>query len=723
MKYLIYDAETETHELYERKASPWNPLNWMVAEAWKTNDTEVEHNYFGKNRSYGTLGTLLKKYKPDFVVGHNIKFDLLWNLQDPENYKAWKEYVANGGLIWDTQLAQYLISGQSGEFFYNSLNDLAVLYGGTQKVDAIAMLWAQGVQTSDIDKDLLLEYLCGKKGAGLGDIGNTELVFLQQYEKVKERGQMGSVLVNMGALIASVEMELNGMYVDKALAYKQLEELNKERLDCFATMKSLLPKDLPFEFNWGSRHHLSALIFGGIVKYKERDTVFDDEGKPVVYKTGKKKGEVKTSLQEKFYKFSPMATPLPEWKNANGTYSTKGEILDELTDSTPLLAALRKFSLLNRNIDTYYYNGDPDKPKGMLLKVGVDSIIHHSLNHTSTVTGRLSSSNPNLQNISKGDKAPIKQCFKSRFDGGSIVQSDFTSLEIYVQANESHDETLIDELNRGLDMHCARVALKNHISYEEAYDLCKVKEDPKWKKERSRCKTFSFQRAYGAGAEKVSKSTGLSIQEVKDLIAAEEKKYPNLTKYFEDVMIKVKQSRKPSKNWGFHSQIRSMKLNFGVGYYRSRTGKLYSYTETEEPKAIALKDGVGTSFSPTIVKNYSVQGEGAEQIKAAMWLAVVAFYSEGTDHMKLVNQVHDAIYLDVDKGYEAQSAELLQRCMVGSNKFIEDWFGIEIYAPVPTETVCGSSMAEENHIVIGERYSSFISEISTKLCNRYKEIK
>lgn len=105
MKYLIYDAETETHELYERKASPWNPLNWLVAEAWKTNDSQVEHNYFGKRRSYGTLGKLLKKYKPDFVVGHNIKFDLLWNLQDKENYESWKEYVSNGGLIWDTQLS------------------------------------------------------------------------------------------------------------------------------------------------------------------------------------------------------------------------------------------------------------------------------------------------------------------------------------------------------------------------------------------------------------------------------------------------------------------------------------------------------------------------------------------------------------------------------------------------------------------------------------------
>lgn len=722
MKYLIYDSETETYELHDRKASPWNPLNWMVAEAWKTNDSKVEHNYFGKTRSYGTLGKLLEQYKPDFVVGHNIKFDLLWNLQDKSNYEVWKKYVANGGLVWDTQLAQYLISGQSGEFFYNSLNELAALYGGNQKVDAVSMLWAQGVQTSDIDKDLLLEYLCGKEGSGLGDIGNTELIFLKQYQIIKDKGQLKNVLVNMGALIATVEMELNGMYVDTKLAYEQLEELNAERTKCFESMNALLPKDLPFQFNWKSRHHLSALIFGGVVKYKERDIVLDDEGKPVVFKTGAKKGQVKTSMQEKYYKFHAMAEALPEWKNSNGTVSTKGEVLDALADSTPLLSALRKYSLLNRNIDAYYYNGNEEEPKGMLLKVGADGIIHHSLNHTSTVTGRLSSSNPNLQNISKGDKAPIKQCFKSRFGKGSIVQSDFTSLEIYVQANESKDPTLIDELNRGLDMHCARVALKNHISYEEAYDLCKVKEEPKWKKERSKCKTFSFQRAYGAGAEKVAKSTGLSLQEVKDLIAAEEKKYPYLTKYFEDVMLKVKQSRKPTKNWGFHPEIRSMRINLGVGYYRSRTGKLYSYTESPEPKSIALKDGIGTSFSPTIVKNYSVQGEGAEQIKAAMWLAVVSLYRFGTEHIKLVNQVHDAIYLDVEDGYEHQAAEILQRCMVGSNRFIEDWYGIEIYAPVPTETVCGSSMAEEKHIDIGEQFCSFVDKVSTDLCNHYKEI-
>lgn len=720
IRYLIYDAETETHVLYDRKASPWHPDNWLVAEGWKTGDTSVQGNYYGKKRSFGSIGSLIDAYQPDFIVGHNIKFDLLWNMRDKANRDRYREFIANGGLIWDTQLAQYLLSGQSQEFWYNSLNELAALYGGTQKVDAVALLWQQGVQTSDIDKDLLLEYLLGK-GDHLGDIGNTEKIFLAQIAKAKSSGQMRNIIVNMGALACSIEMEYNGMFVDKNKAYTQLYELKQDKLRCFQNLNGLLPKDLPFEFNWGSRVQLSCLIFGGVVSYKMRDTCYDDEGNPIYYKSGKKKGELKTSMQDRYYRFPGMVDPDPAWKGKNGNYSTGEEVLDQLPEDFEIIKDLKEFTRLNKAINTYYDNEDenPDKRKGMLLKVGDNGIIHHNINHTSTITGRLSSSNPNLQNLAKGDRCPIKSTFTSRFIKGKIIQSDFTSLEVYVQANESGDKALIEELRQGLDMHCMRVALKNHISYEEAYDLCKVKEDPKWKKERSNCKTFSFQRAYGAGANKIAQSTGMSEKEVKALIEAEEAKYTGVTKYFEEVMDSVKRSRQPTRNWQFHPEVRGMRINLGVGHFRARTGKVYTYQESPEPRAVAMRDGIGTSFSPTIIKNYSVQGEGAEQIKAAMWLALIAFYRRPDMEVYLVNQVHDALYLDANKPYIEESASILNACMIQSNVFTNLWYGIPVYAPVPTETVAGDDMSQEEYIAIDKSQEKVIDGIITDLLNTY----
>ena len=113
-----------------------------------------------------------------------------------------------------------------------------------------------------------------------------------------------------------------------------------------------------------------------------------------------------------------------------------------------------------------------------------------------------------MQNIPKGNKSKAKQVFKSRYgEGGVIIQSDFSSLEVYVQANQTHCKQLIADLRAGLDMHCVRLAAKEHMDYEDVVKLAKgwretapdgsvihhaaVKE---WDYKRTGAKVFSFQR-------------------------------------------------------------------------------------------------------------------------------------------------------------------------------------------------------------------------------------
>lgn len=99
-----------------------------------------------------------------------------------------------------------------------------------------------------------------------------------------------------------------------------------------------------------------------------------------------------------------------------------------------------------------------------------------------------------MQNVPRKGNSKVKQVFTSRFEGGYIVQSDFTSLEIYTQAMLTGCQNLIHDLLAGLDMHCRRVSQTHGISYEDAVRLCKAEEVPEWKDKRTDAKVFSFQR-------------------------------------------------------------------------------------------------------------------------------------------------------------------------------------------------------------------------------------
>src|SRR5690606_27860698 len=145
-----------------------------------------------------------------------------------------------------------------------------------------------------------------------------------------------------------------------------------------------------------------------------------------------------------------------------------------------------------------------------------------SINMTSTVTGRFSSSNPNLQNIPKGSTSKIKSVFKSRFKNGKIVQSDFTSLEVYIQAMLTGDKQLISDLRAGLDMHCARLSTVENMPYKEVYELCKGDNaKPEWDKKRDAIKVFSFRRAYGAGAPAIAAGLKVPVETVEAWVEAD----------------------------------------------------------------------------------------------------------------------------------------------------------------------------------------------------------
>lgn len=207
--------------------------------------------------------------------------------------------------------------------------------------------------------------------------------------------------------------------------------------------------------------------------------------------------------------------------------------------------------------------------------------------------------------------------------------------------------------------------------------------------------------AYGAGAAKISVSTGIPLEDVEAMIEAEERMYPEITAYFEEVEREVRKTRRPTGLTVPHPSVRGVMCNLGRGFHVTPDGKRYAYTESPAPEYL-VKKHIYASFSPTEIKNYGTQGTGAEVMKAAIWLAVRAFYRariEGTlPNTKIINTVHDAQYLDAPANEALQAAALLHACMSQATEFLRRWFSWDIPIPVPSDTTWGPSMAVEDGI-------------------------
>ena len=780
MGLTTWDTETTTRELYKRKASPFREDNWVVVHAFKSLQLDTIHlHYFGKTPPPdGWFAKVLQGTR--ILAGFNIKFDVLHAIYNkPINLEAWMDYVAEGGNVWDCQLAEYLLEGMDPAHHMLSLDEVAPRYGGTLKIDEIKALWEAGVSTEDIEPELVKRYLAGgndETGAYQhGDIGNTEAIARGQIARARESGQLRSILMNMGSLLCTIEMERNGMYVDRELGLKLAAELADKIAELKVQLEQYLPHNLPMPFNWNSRFHKSALIFGGSVKYKRREyllqdgtytfeeghhlqsfakktievPVLDEDGWQVFYKSGKNKGEAKTKKEivddetkpksrmgEDYFTFPGFTQPKKSWESADpGFYSTSAEVIEELGNrDIPFLKAFSALQAATKDLGTYFIVTDPEtgESKGMLSLVDPHGIIHHRINHTSTVTARFSSSDPNLQNVPKGKKSKIKLVFISRFGpDGKIIQSDFTALEIYVQAILTRCSQLIEDLKLGLDMHVLRLSNSpagEGKSYDELLILCKgsksagIEPVEKWDYARTDSKVYSFQAAYGAGDAKIADTTGMPIERVAALRAADESRYPEITEYFNERAKEIKSNRRSAGRVVPHPDVPGVTCHLGVSYVKTPDGKMYSYRESPSPEYL-VKKGVFTSFSPTEIKNYEVQGEGGEWAKAAMWLAVRAYYKRRNfgHRALLVNQVHDALYADAHKDAAFEAAAVLHACMESASDFMEWYFGWSVPVPVPSETTWGSSMMEELMIPgVGDRAKEIRQELRALYMEGYK---
>ena len=743
--YKVFDLETETHTTHKRKANCFDPRNWIVARGWKNQkDTVCSWTY---HPTHDRTTYLTIEPSITILIGHNIKFDLMWEMA--QGNPDLLPFFQRGGRVWDTQYAEYLLRAQHPDAQMVALTDLAPKYGGTKKIDEVKALWDAGVMTSAIPEDLLIDYLVGtpEEQRNGGDIRNTELIFLGQIQKAVVNGQIKMIQDRMDGLLCTTDMEYRGLKIDVKEAARRLDILTADLDAADAELNSYVPADLPFEFNWGSKYHASYIIFGGTAKYQKKSTYIDpDTGelarlkakamhyvqadgsthpdKPgVLYMSGARKGEYKTKqvdvpgeLKEKLhdytYTFPGFTEPSEEWATKNvdanslPVYSTNSDVVTELSiRNIPFLKALSRKQALDKEIGTYYLRVDEKKgPVGMLTCVQpADHMLHHKLNHTSTVTTRLSSSDPNLQNLPRGDKSEVKAMFVSRFgDDGEMIEADYSQLEVVVQGVLSGDTALCTSLRNRVDFHCMRVAAKfkkprPDITYEYALDWCKNEDHPDYKtgkKERTKCKIFSYQLAYGAGAPTIAAETGMSLEETQELIEVENELFPGVVEFNAKVESAVKKSAEPFQAVSDDGSWKTYRR----GYWQAPTGTLYSF-RTYDAQAWQRKRGITDSFSPPEMKNYPIQGTGGEVVQGILGLLWRHFIKSNfyNGRAYLVNTVHDCVWVDCHKEVLDEVAADMKRIMECIPEYYNNRYGMSIDVPFPVEVEYGPNMNKLHH--------------------------
>jgi DNA polymerase I len=292
---------------------------------------------------------------------------------------------------------------------------------------------------------------------------------------------------------------------------------------------------------------------------------------------------------------------LPVIKRTKTGYSTNAEVLDELSDKHPIIDKITYFRQLSKLFSTYVV--------GLKAVIDVDERIHSSFNQTVTTTGRLSSTEPNLQNIPIKYELgrEIRKVFIPENDECVILSADYSQIELRVLAHISGDEKMIDAFKNNLDIHTTT-----------ASEVFKVPLDEVTTRMRSNAKAVNFGIVYGIGEFSLSKDLKISRKEAKTYINTYFERYPGVKKYLDDIIDFAKENH----------------------YVTTLLNRRRSLPEIKSSNKIVQ------AFGERLAMNTPIQGSAADIIKLAM-VNVYGEIEKRNLKSRLILQVHDELILNV----------------------------------------------------------------------------
>jgi DNA polymerase-1 len=481
------------------------------------------------------------------------------------------------GVVFDTMLASYVINSEHS----HNLTDLSLRYlSGIRAKSYKELNIPKGKTVADLDINTVANY------CGLDAYATFGLVEKLQ-ERLKQLPELSKLLLEVEQPLEAVlaAMENRGIRID----VNYLASLSQQLEQNLQTIQERVYAEVGERFNLDSPKQLSEILFEklGLNKKKSRKT-----------KTG---------------------------------YSTDHATLEKLESDSPIVAQILEYRTLAKLKSTYV-----DALPNLVRKD--TSRVHTDFNQTGTTTGRLSSSNPNLQNIPIRTEfsRQIRQAFIPE-DNWLLVSADYSQIELRILAHLSQEPVLIEAYRTGQDVHSVTAKL--------VFEKDTVTPD-----ERRLGKIINFGTIYGMGAQRFARESGISESIGKQFIEKYRQRYARVFAYLENV-------KKEAIANGFVTTIlgRRRYFDFVSDSLRQMRG-----SNPEEIEIDKLKFSYSDAQLLRAAANSPIQGSSADIIKIAM----VKLHQILADYQaKLLLQVHDELVLEIPPEELEQLQPKIQQTM------------------------------------------------------------
>ena len=524
--------------------------------------------------------SLLNKFKPLFNDENKI-----WvgqNIKYDLLVLKWHEIELKGN-IFDTMLAHYVIEPEGKR----NMDLLSAKYLGYEPVH--------------------IEELIGKKGKHQGTMRDVEA------EKIKE----------YACEDADITLQLKNIFVPQIKSSDVEKVFNEVEIPLVKVLADMEFEGIKIDIDF--LHAYSKVL--DIDAKKAEELVYEQAGVRFNLASPKQLGEV---LFEKL-KLDPKAK-----KTKTGQYATGEDILEKLSHQHKICNDILTFRELTKLKSTYV----DALPLLINPKTGR---VHTSYAQAVAVTGRLSSNNPNLQNIPiRTDRGrEIRKAFIARDEKHVLVSADYSQIELRIVAAISGDENMCAAFKTGKDIHTATAA-----------KVFNVEEADVTKEMRYKAKSVNFGIIYGQGAFGLAENLGISRSEAKEIIDNYKKQFPNIQKYMDDSIAFAKEN----------------------GYVQTLMGR------KRWLKDITSANFTVRGFAERNAINSPIQGTAADMIKLAM-IKIQHAFKLNKFASKMILQVHDELVFDVLSSELEKVKPIILDCMQHALKLPND---------VPTSAELGS---------------------------------
>ena len=699
MKVIVFDLETTVQrENGTIDNSPFHPKNRIVSAHWRIIEDGVIgdaqrsiffHKECDNPDSPDAFAEALRT--SDLGVAHNNKFDFLYVLE--AGLPAPKDWYC-------TMIGEYIFArGQRKEL---SLKATAERRDVTRKRSDLVdeMFKVQKMDFSEMPLDTVIEYADA-------DVLSCAEIYLAQQEDLAKNSNAGlkPVFTLMNEMTQFlVEIERNGIKIDMDALDEVEEEFVTEKAQIEKRLEEIVREvmgDTPINLNSGA--DMTKVVYSRTVVDKESHKRTFNIG---VGPTGKPLPPARLSRAQftnavrkftrrvmqtvayhcdscagkgKIQKYKKDGTP---WKNLTKCPSCEGQgftLMEtgkvaglKLVPEGPMDASINGFKTdkhtIKRLIAQAYSKDNliaveflqgmsrlnavntylDSFVKGIQTHTRPDGFLHAQFNQTTTRTGRLSSSNPNFQNLPRGGTFPVRKCVVSRFEDGQIMELDFSGLEFRVAGELSRDPQIIEDILSGKDVHKQTASIINQCSVNDVD-----------KSMRQDAKAYTFAPLYG----------GMGANEP-----------PHVQTYFKEYF----NIYEGLKRW--HQKLMDGVLRDGI--VRIPSGREFYF-----PNAKRLRNGRITNA--TAVVNYPVQSFATADCVPLSCIRALRAFRDKNLKSKLILTVHDSIVVDVYPNERDEVVRTLVWAMRDVGEELKTRFDYTPVLPLDVEAEAGKNWMEK----------------------------